>query len=316
MSPVYYQDPARWYESENSRRDEQMRNMLNMILAAKEWKSKEANTAWEQGYKGQQLDVDRQRAASYAQEIQALSENRTSQEMARTAREELAQEKQYDVDPLTLQSILKAQGRHPDLIASVGKLPSGARRDLYKDALEEDKVRSRVESQAKSVTADLAKRRAQLGASNQMISRTLTAINNAATPLVEKVKALDARIKADPYDEDAQKELDDAQIALEQHKQAFAEVSAIQNSVSIDTPELAPESIDVLNKHLKNIGDLGKVKHPQIGGDIGQNIGPATQQTTMAGAAIPPDILAAARAARPDLSEGEIIRRWKTRKQG
>lgn len=55
MSPVYYQDPANYYAQENQRRDEQMRNLLNMVMAAKRFQYERGQDEWQRGVTERQL---------------------------------------------------------------------------------------------------------------------------------------------------------------------------------------------------------------------------------------------------------------------
>lgn len=56
MSPVYYNDPARWYADENQRRDEQMRGLLNMVMAAKKFKYDQGQDEIQRGLEQGRLD--------------------------------------------------------------------------------------------------------------------------------------------------------------------------------------------------------------------------------------------------------------------
>lgn len=67
MSPVYYNDPAQWYSQENQRRDEQMRNLLNMVMAAKRFQYEQGQDAWSRGLQERQLEEQTRRNDAYSQ---------------------------------------------------------------------------------------------------------------------------------------------------------------------------------------------------------------------------------------------------------
>ncbi|MCK7503246.1 MAG: hypothetical protein MZV70_03495 [Desulfobacterales bacterium] len=55
MSQVYYNDPSNWYARENDRRDEQMRNLLNMVMASKKFKYEQGQDEWSRDLQERQL---------------------------------------------------------------------------------------------------------------------------------------------------------------------------------------------------------------------------------------------------------------------
>lgn len=55
MSQVYYNDPSQWYAREADRRDEQMRGLLNMVMAAKKFKYDQGQDEWTKGFQERQL---------------------------------------------------------------------------------------------------------------------------------------------------------------------------------------------------------------------------------------------------------------------
>lgn len=284
MSPVYYNDPARWYADENQRRDEQMRGLLNMVMAAKKFKYDQGQDEWSRDLQERQLGEQTRRNDVY----------------------EANQSERVQYPP---EYIMKIQ--HPELFPEKEAAPGSLEKDveylrrLYPDLSYDELLKKHISigqqrgaGQRPQAWSDVAT------GFTKKISDKLTPVRAKAASLESRAAALRLEVAEIPegmtghaasHRNAMQQEVDALEaeaLAMRAHEAELGGILGEVQSGSEVSADLIGRAVEALKKPL---GEAAPAGAPAAG--VSEPV-------------IPPEVLKAAKAKYPDVSEGEIIRRW------